>query len=817
MPNDYQIPLIAEKPDGTPSTLKTDSNGVLRASASNITTKYRESFEVWAPNTPGSDWTQVLGNGDIVRAEGNALACSYLTVSKSPLFAGTETVIENMRLFEMPLEASIGLHMSQRTLGQEFALEFVSLDSLSAQADIAIASISQATTVLTVVTAEPHGLVPGRRVGISGCSNPLANYPALVVATIPTPTSFTATAGPGGTIPSQTIANPAGAKGVVFFRPALGYAKDGTSLIFENATATNASAYIRSDAGDSLPSGAAAGNHSATILSTASVQALNAAATYAFQPTNEFRLALMADRVQWAAAPVDSLAALTQFVNRTQVVPNNAKPYKFRLRAANSRALTVPSAQIVSAVKSGTTTATITTATDHGLVAGDPVGIYGIRDQAAASFPNLLTATAVATAPTSTTFTIIIGTASTVTSYGGYAAKVQGGNLMSALGALTMAAQSATIAAGVLTLAGSAAWSGILNGDLVELVGVRDAVTGASLGLDGAWRVREVATTNLFLEWVGSSTTPANLALTNCGGGVIKRTDFRTSMFRVFDFERERVEMMPRPTGDIANAAPVSVNNVPAVAQSGAWTVGQSGAWTVGLSASQTLGAVTSANLGIPGTVADVASAALTSSATVAAITPTFGASYEVCIPVTVVSGTLPTLDVGIEESDDSGTNWFRVFDFPRITATGIYRSPKLPLTGNRVRYVQTVGGTTPSFTRAVNRLQCSDMADPVRQIVDRSIVLTTLSSVSPSLNVQNCRNAQLVVNIGAATTPPALQLEGSDDNGATWYALGTPLTAIASATVQTTVANVQAQLIRARVSTAGAAVTAGYVTVKGF
>lgn len=128
---------------------------------------------------------------------------------------------------------------------------------------------------------------------------------------------------------------------------------------------------------------------------------------------------------------------------------------------------------------------------------------------------------------------------------------------MSALGALTMAAQSATITAGVLTLVGSAAWSGLLNGDFVELVGVRDATTGASLGLDGAWRVREVATTNLFLEWVGSSTTPANLALTNCGGGVIKRTSLLVSFLRVFDFERERVEIMPRPTGDLANAVPV--------------------------------------------------------------------------------------------------------------------------------------------------------------------------------------------------------------------------------------------------------------------
>ena len=537
---------------------------VLDAS-SNITTKYRESFETYNPNTPTSDWVQVLGNGDIVRAEGNALSSSYLTISKNPLIAGTETIIENVKRFEMPLEVSIGAHLSQRTLGQEFALELVSLDSLPAQPDIEISSISQLTTVLTVVTTVAHGLVPGKRIGITGCSNQLANYPSLVVATIPTPTSFTATAGPGGTIPSQTITDPVGAKGFVYFRPALGYAKDGTSIIFENATATNASAYIRSDAGDSLPSGTAAGNHSATILTTASVQAINSVGSYAFQPTNEYRLTLMADRVQWASTPVDSTAALTAFVNRSQVVPNNSKEYEFRIRAVNNKALTVPNAQIVSAVKSGTTTATITTATDHGLVAGDLVVVYGIRDQAAASFPNLTTATAVATAPTSNTFTIVIGTASTVTSYGGYVAKIQGGNLMSALGALTMAAQSATIVSGVLTLVGSASWSGALIGDFVELVGMRDAATGASLGIDGAWRVRDIATTNLVLEYVGSGTMPSTLALTNCGGGVIKRTDLRISFLRVFDFERERVEVMARPSGDIANSIPVAVNNTPAV------------------------------------------------------------------------------------------------------------------------------------------------------------------------------------------------------------------------------------------------------------
>jgi hypothetical protein len=186
-------------------------------------------------------------------------------------------------------------------------------------------------------------------------------------------------------------------------------------------------------------------------------------------------------------------------------------------------------------------------------------------------------------------------------------------------------------------------------------------------------------------------------------------------------------------------------------------------------------------------------------------------------IPVTAVTGTTPTLDVSIEESDDSGTNWFKVYDFPRITGTGIFRSPVIPLVGNRVRYVQTVGGTSPSFTRAINRLQSSRDAAPVRQLIDRTVVLTTLNSVTPSIVSSDCGNrVQLVVNVGAiTTTAPQLQIEGSDDNGTTWYSVGSPLTAVASSTVQLTVSNINSQLVRARVSTAGVGVTAGYVMVK--
>lgn len=231
-----------------------------------------------------------------------------------------------------------------------------------------------------------------------------------------------------------------------------------------------------------------------------------------------------------------------------------------------------------------------------------------------------------------------------------------------------------------------------------------------------------------------------------------------------------------------------------------------------------TINSVTAANLALPFIVADVASAAITTTATTSALTPSAGCSYEVNIAVTAVTGTGPTLDVNVQESDDSGGNWFTVYSFPRITATGIYRSPKLPMTGNRVRYLQTVGGTSPSFTRAINRLQANDYVKSIRQWIDRTIVLTTLNSTTATtFNTQNCDAVQLVINIGAATTPPTLQLEGSDDNGLTWYSIGTALAAVASSTVQTTVANVNSQFIRARVSVAGSTVTAGYVLIKGF
>jgi hypothetical protein len=294
------------------------------------------------------------------------------------------------------------------------------------------------------------------------------------------------------------------------------------------------------------------------------------------------------------------------------------------------------------------------------------------------------------------------------------------------------------------------------------------------------------------------------LRSTNASVAPASNTTWTVGMVSVENFVAQQVSLATAKPSNLQVPIPVSVYNSPAVTVTGTLT-------TV-----TTVSAVTSSTAAAPGIVVDVASAALTTTTTTAAATPA-SISYSVNIPVTVVSGTNPTLDIQVQESLDSGTNWIAVYDFPRITATGSYNSPPLKLTGNRTRYVQTVGGTTPSFTRAINRLQSTQPTGINRQLIDRTVSLTTLNSTTPTLQVGGGCNVRLVINLGAATTPPALQLEGSDDNGASWYAIGTPLTGVASSSVQTVVACQGPLFLRARVSTAGVTVTPGYVLIGVF
>jgi len=214
----------------------------------------------------------------------------------------------------------------------------------------------------------------------------------------------------------------------------------------------------------------------------------------------------------------------------------------------------------------------------------------------------------------------------------------------------------------------------------------------------------------------------------------------------------------------------------------------------------------------------DVSSAAITSTTTTTPSSFNYQASGTFSVQVTAISGAGAFMDVSVEANSSSlGTAaWFRLYDFPRITTTGTFHSPPIKYGAfNQIRYVQTVGGTTPSVTRQIaRRLIGNDPGQVLRSFIDRTILPNTLNSVTPVFLVDGCSSFNLLVTLAGGGTPGAMQLEGSDDN-VNWYSIGTPLTLVPGATVQ----NHPNQLhmvrgVRARVSKAGRGTTLGHVTI---
>lgn len=100
-----------------------------------------------------------------------------------------------------------------------------------------------------------------------------------------------------------------------------------------------------------------------------------------------------------------------------------------------------------------------------------------------------------------------------------------------------------------------------------------------------------------------------------------------------------------------------------------------------------------------------LASGAKTVSANTAANTG-FGGVKDliVQVAVTAASGTLPTLDVKIQDTVDGGTNWNDIagLTFTQLITTG--QEIKIPtrIFSDSLRVSYTIAGTNPSFTFSV-------------------------------------------------------------------------------------------------------------------
>lgn len=133
------------------------------------------------------------------------------------------------------------------------------------------------------------------------------------------------------------------------------------------------------------------------------------------------------------------------------------------------------------------------------------INLYGVRDRTANVYPNITTPVTVTAIPANNQIDITHGTVSGTVSYGGFISIANGGTIIPGVSPQTI--QSVSITNGILTFVGDATWTGMLIGDYLNAVGVRNIVDGSSLNLDGTYRVRNINTTALELEPIGATVT----------------------------------------------------------------------------------------------------------------------------------------------------------------------------------------------------------------------------------------------------------------------------------------------------------------------
>ncbi len=544
--NTSGLATSVKQSDGSQKTQLVDSSGTEMTALGkvvigNARNKFKDNFVTASPDL--TIWDLVNDSVQhIVNGGGDAISSSYLRISLSPLLTDSGVSITTKSVFSMPFRMGVALSASQRILGQEIGIEMVGVDSnnvvdnMSSVADKAITGTTiSITTNVGTVTLTGHGLKGGDRVCINGCPDPRLNV-APVLITVLTADTFT--------VPI-TLANGSynctGGQ-VKWIDPVL-YAKNAASCLLENTTVTNASFITRRNGASARGSVAPL-----TIATTTASQGQTSPYTDAFLAAGQQEFLATLDSITYRSFAPDSIATMSSLNKRTQGTPDEEVNYKIRIRAKNLKSFTVPVARITAISKTGTTTATVTTDTAHGLTTADYIQIYGVAD--ITNFPNLTAQTVVSSVIDPNNFTVIIGGVVTASSAGGVVWKVQGSTL--APGVLAQNIQSISRTNNILSVVGNTTWATPLPGEYFDLYGMN----GSASVYDGAYKVLRVNTSTLELESTG-----ANFGSISCGGAVIRRTDVRVHYVRLMDYTRLVTEIVGGRgnTTDINDAVPVAL------------------------------------------------------------------------------------------------------------------------------------------------------------------------------------------------------------------------------------------------------------------
>lgn len=746
--------------------------------------KFRDGFVLWFDsNTWEESWSnQWTGFRTIW---GNAAWAWYLLMSMCPITPNMEYKLTSKEKFKLPIRFWYGLSLSQRILGQEIEVSFVGCyengvvqeNSVFAPLNISW-SVTVTSNVATVNFASPHGLVGNDRVALAwNTENRLNVWP--VIATIVNSTQIT--------VPCTLANGTYTAWGQVIWIDQFWYAKNASGMICENTTATNATFATRRNWSRHVW-----GNN--TIATTVAQQFNTSPYTDAFRSSMDTELIACMEFVKYISRTASALSTPSWNNKFTETLPDEDVYYKIRVRVKNLPNFTYPIAEIASCTKSGTTTATFTTVNPIGLPNGTYQGqVYGVRDQT--NFPNLTAMTAFTVTGTNT-FTAVIGATTTGTSEWGVLVLNQGSVLLP--WALNFSVQSIQRTSNIMTITLNTTSSWLLPGEWAHLYGM----SSSWAPYDGYYKVLRLtgSTVEVDSQWT-------DFGLITCGWAIIKRTDVRLHYSRLLDYTRLLMEISNnRGSIDASESIPVAISNTPWVTswQGTAAALGTAGlgAWTV---------------RGWAVRITDIASAAITSTATSASISLVdIVGSHQFTVDTTAFSGTWAFMRPRIQVSWDGGTNFpFNIYDFPRvINATDkTFMSPVLPVEFANMRYVRTIGGTTPSFTNSVVRtIRAWWEAKRYRQLNDIALVLTSVAGTwsTEYLYSDGCTKAQLIATpMTGASTPPALKLQwcnGDPTVAANWFDItGWAITTSATLTVATDTINIPAcKFLRYAITTQG-------------
>lgn len=523
---------------------------------SNALLRVRDGFET----ADLANWDVIADPADIIDARGDSSGASFINISKC-LCEDSLTLLLSKFTVTGASRSALGMSLSQRKTQELFKFMFVEVDrqgepvkNVAQPAPVAIASASQSTTTMTVTTSTPHGLVPGDVVTLYGVADSRLNLSDCVVATVTSPTVYTITNLYDGTaLTSLTASSNTGfsQKG-----DALNWYDNAFGIIWQGTTATQAKFASKSNRSPVLLTA------QTTVTTTAPTVGNAGAFCDSQQQSADYDIRFKNEGIVVRTIPSDAVTAPVILCKRNRVIPDINKRYKILLMAKNPKAKSAPVADIVSMAKTASTTATVVTATPHGLTTGDYISLYGNYNQT----NNVATATpaVVASVVDANTFTVVWGTSTTGTAYGGSVVKMTAQQNGNGSGAIVPAIQNVLIDSNFITLTTNVTLAGILNiADTVELKGLVSSVGADLTAYEGVFKIANVSTTTLTLynkNLADKGYAKPALGSTAIGGAIFKRTDFRLHSLRVFNWERITVDVdAGNGNNDLQEALPVVV------------------------------------------------------------------------------------------------------------------------------------------------------------------------------------------------------------------------------------------------------------------